>query len=301
MKKRRFKAIAASAVVGCLLLSVSVTAFATSGSGYENYKDAVKSTMFTENATVNAQFEVKDNGAIILSGNSIQKLVKESSSSKSNIIIDGIAKSYETSEADGSLIVNADGTYYSASDNEKDVEKNDDKNNKENNEEKDISANSSTVKLAELLTDTIVGDVKNQFVTDGQNISVNLEGAQIPELARLAVSAAAENMDKVDNKISNDGENLDVSMKSIMDAVPKLTNIDVKSISMNAVVDKNTLKNNGFTVVITGEDANGVSHEISVLVSAEISNVGSTVTDVIDTNGKEVKSLESEGQHGERN
>lgn len=293
MKKRGFKAIAASAVAGCLLLSVSVTAFATSGSGYESYKDAVKSTMLTENATVDAQFEVKDNGAIILSGNSIQKLDKESSSSKSNINIDGTTKTYVTSEAAGSLIVKADDAYYSAVDDEKDEDNNKD-------EEKDFSANSSTVKLAEMLTDTIVGDVRNQFVTDGQNISVNLEGAQIPELARLAVSAVAENIDKVDKNISNEGGNLDESMTSIMNTVPKLTNIDVKSISMNATVDGNTLKNNEFTIVITGNDADGVSHELSFLVSAEISNVGNTVIDTIDTNGKEVKALDFKGQHGER-
>ncbi len=293
MKKRGFKAIAASAVAGCLLLSVSVTAFATSGSGYESYKDAVKSTMLTENATVDAQFEVKDNGAIILSGNSIQKLDKESSSSKSNINIDGTTKTYETSEAAGSLIVKADDAYYSAVDDEKDEDNNKD-------EEKDFSANSSTVKLAEMLTDTIVGDVRNQFVTDGQNISVNLEGAQIPELARLAVSAVAENIDKVDKNISNEGGNFDESMISIMNTVPKLTNIDVKSIAMNATVDGNTLKNNEFTIVITGNDADGVSHELSILVSAEITNVGNTAIDTIDTTGKEVKALDFEGQHGER-
>jgi len=157
--------------------------------------------------------------------------------------------------------------------------------------ENDFSANSSTVKLAEMLTDTIVGDVRNQFVTDGQNISVNLEGAQIPELARLAVSAVAENIDKVDKNISNEGGNLDESMTSIMNTVPKLTNIDVKSISMNATVDGNTLKNNEFTIVISGNDADGASHELSFLVSAEISNVGNTIIDTIDTMVRKSKLL----------
>ncbi|MBK5246393.1 MAG: hypothetical protein JJE49_03875 [Peptostreptococcaceae bacterium] len=41
-----------------------MTAFASSGSGYESYKGAVKSTIFAKNATVNAQFEVKGNGSI---------------------------------------------------------------------------------------------------------------------------------------------------------------------------------------------------------------------------------------------
>ncbi|KAF5039018.1 hypothetical protein DSECCO2_548260 [anaerobic digester metagenome] len=85
-----------------------------------------------------------------------------------------------------------------------------------------------------------------------------------------------------------------------MNTVPKLTNIDVKSILMNATVDGNTLKNNEFTIVITGNDVDGVSHELSFLVSAEISNVGNTAIDTIDTTGKEVKALDFEGQLGER-
>ena len=75
--------------------------------------------------------------------------------------------------------------------------------------EKKFDASSSKAKLGEMILDTLVGDVKNQFVVDGDTISVNLEGAQIPELAKLAISAATEDVNnkKSDNKgmVGKDG------------------------------------------------------------------------------------------------
>ena len=58
-------------------LKFKTVSLVATGSGYESYKDAVKAAMLTDNATVNAQFEIKDNGVIILSGNSIRKLDKQ--------------------------------------------------------------------------------------------------------------------------------------------------------------------------------------------------------------------------------
>jgi len=281
MKNKRFKTIAITALAGCLLLTMSITAFASSGSGYENYKGAVKSTIFAKNATVNAQFEVKDNGSIILTGDSNIKLDNENSSSKTNFTVDKISKVLETSKDNGTIIKNTDGKYYI-------TKKGSEQSNK--NERENLSASSSTVKLAEMVADTLAGDVKNQFVKDGQTINVNLTGAQIPELARLALSAAVENTGRIGDKHQSN----DANLKSLMDKLPKLSNIDIKSIDMTATVDGNILKSNKVTVVITGVDANGVAHEISVMLNGEITNVGSTKIDTIDTTGKNVQTINRE-------
>ena len=281
MKNKRFKTIAVTALAGCLLLTMSITAFASSGSGYESYKSAVKSTIFTKNATVNAQFEVKDNGSIILTGDSNIKLDNENSSSKTSFTVDKISKVLETSNDNGTIIKNTDGKYYI-------TKKGSEQSNK--NERENLSASSSTVKLAEMVADTLAGDVKNQFVKDGQTINVNLTGAQIPELARLALSAAVENTGRIGDKHQSN----DANLKSLMDKLPKLSNIDIKSIDMTATVDSNILKGNKVTVVITGVDANGVAHELSVMLNGEITNVGSTKIDTIDTTGKNVQTINQE-------
>lgn len=281
VKNKRLKTMAISAIAGGLLLSFSMAALASTGSGYGSYKEAVKTTMLTENATINAQFEVKDNGAIILSGNSIDKLDNAASSSKTNLTVAGIAKAFETSTANGTRITQVDDKYYSTS-GERDGRA----------ERAKLSESSSTAKLMELVVDTLVGDVKNQFVQDGQTISVNLEGVQIPELARLALSAAVENSSRMENGKHQGDASCDESMKSIMATMPKLTNINVKSIAMTATVDGNTLKDNKFTIVITGQDATSVSHELTLSLNGDISNVGNTKIDTIDTTGKQVQTID---------
>ncbi|KZL91720.1 hypothetical protein [Clostridium magnum] len=289
MKKKGLKTMAVSAAAGCCLLSLSITAFAATGSGYESYKGGVKSIVLAENETVSTQFEVKDNGSVIFSGDSTEKVNQENRSSKSNITVDGVKKTYESSADNGNYVINADGKYYT-------INRGDKKSDSDKREK--LSESSSTVKLAEMITDTLVGDVKNQFVMDGQTISVKLEGAQIPELAKLAISAAAENNSmgkhKNSDKIGDDG------MKAAMDKVPKLSNIDVKSIAMTATVDGNTLKDNKLSVTITGKDANGVSHDISVMLNAKITDLGNTKIDSIDTTGKEVNTIDWTQNHHQK-
>ena len=287
MKKKGLKTVAVSAAAGCFLLSLSATAFAATGSGYESYRDAVKAIVLAENETVSAQFEVKDNGSVILSGDTVEKLSQENKSSQSNITVDGMKKTYETSENNGSYVINADGKYYSVNR----IDKKSDSDKKEK-----LSESSSTVKLAEMITDTLVGDVKNQFVKDGQTISVNLEGAQIPELAKLAISAATENSNSIERHKNSDKIGSD-ELKAAFDKIPKLSYIDVKAISITATVDGSTLKDNKITVTITGKDASGAAHEVSVALIAKITDLGNTKVDTIDTTGKEVTTIDWTKNH----
>ena len=94
--------------------------------------------------------------------------------------------------------------------------------------EKKFDPSSSKSKLEEMIVDTLVGDVKNQFVVDGDTISINLEGAQIPELAKLAISAAVEekNNEKVNNKSKAENDNF----KEAFNSIPALKNVDIKSL-----------------------------------------------------------------------
>ena len=288
MISKKFKTIVGSAVAGGVLLALSVTAFASSSSGYESYKTAVKSIVTTENATIDAQYEVKDNGTVIFSGDTIQKLDNENRSSKTSTTIDGTSKTYESSNANGTFIIDNDGNYYQMNKG----------NNKAGKDEKEkLSESSSSVKLAELVTDTLVGDVKNQFIQDGDKINVNLEGEQIPELAKLAVSAAVENSDREKAHNNSDKIGRDGDLKAVMDKVPGLSNIDVKSISMTATVDGDTLKDNNVTAVITGTDTNGTSHELTLTLDAKISDVGNTKADTIDVTGKQVTTIAGKEQH----
>lgn len=291
MNRKRLKTIVATAAAGCLLLTMSVTAFASSGSGYESYKNAVESTILAQNATVDAQFEVKDNGLVILSGSSNVKLDNENSSSQTTLTADGVTKTFAASrdETTGTFVSRVDDKYYM-------MQKDNEKQDADQEENDKLTASSSTVKLAEMLADTLAGDVKNQFVKDGQTVSLNLQGSQIPELAKLAVSAAAENNGRIEKEHNGDSADA-ASLKTLMDQIPKLSNTDVKSVSMTATVDGNLLKNNVATVVITGTDTSGSTHELSIMIKGDISNVGNTKIDTIDTTGKNVTTISRNEHH----
>ncbi|MDR3584174.1 MAG: hypothetical protein P4L59_02480 [Desulfosporosinus sp.] len=271
-------------------MSLSATTFANTGSGYGDYKAAVEATMLAKNATVAAQYEVTDQGAIILSGTSTQKLDNKDKSSQTSVTVGGVTKAFETSAVNGNVITEADGKYFSTT-----------KGNGTSNgaPRENLSASSSTVKLAEMLADTLVGDVKNQFVENGQTISVNLQGAQIPELAQLALSAAAENSNHTGAYKNSAKQGPDESMKPMMDQMPKLTNVNVTSLAMTATVDGTTLKDNDFTVAITGNDATGVAHELTIKLNANITDVGSTKIEAIDTTGQQVTTIVA-GNHSNK-
>lgn len=284
MKSKKIKTIIVTALTGCMLLSVTVVASASGASGYETYKSAAKNMAVTSNATFSTSFEVKDNGTIDISGNSVEKLEGANNSSITDIKIGEVTKEIETSRIDGKTIMKNGENYYSGTSNGNGKGKN-------MRGEKKFDASSSKSKLGEMVLDTLVGDVKNQFVVDGDTISVNLEGAQIPELAKLAISAAVEEGNN--KKTNNKGETGKDGLKDALNSIPNLKNVDIKSLSMTAKVDGSTLTDNSFKIVVIGDDESGVSHEIEVSVDAAISAVNSTKADSIDTTGKEVKTMQN--------
>lgn len=282
MKNKRIKTIMVTALTGCMLLSVTVIASASGASGYETYKSAAKNIAVTSNATFSTSFEVKDNGKTDISGTSVKKLEGDNHSSTTSIKVGDVSKETETSRIDGKTIMKDGENYYSGT-----------SVGKENNMrmEKKFDSSSSKGKLGEMVLDTLVGDVKNQFVVDGDTISVKLEGAQIPELAKLAISAAVEEGNN--KKANNKGEVGKDGLRDALNNISNLKNVEIKSLSMTAKVDGSTLTDNSFKIVITGDDESGVSHEIEVSADTTISSVNSTKADSIDTTGKEVKTMQN--------
>jgi hypothetical protein len=282
MKSKKIKTIVITALTGCMLLSVTVVASANGASGYQTYKDAIKNIVVAKNATITTTFSVKDNGNTTISGTGVEKLEGANNSSDTKITIGSTTKDAETSSVNGQTIVKDGENYYSRAGNDK---------MRNANMEKKFDGASSKTKLGEMVLDTLVGDVKNQFVVDGDTISVKLEGAQIPELAKLAISAAVEekNSKKANDKVDagKDG------MKEAFNTIPNLKNVDIKSLSMTAKVDGNNLTDNAFKIVITGEDESGVTHEFEVSSDFVITDVNSTKVDSIDTTGKQIQTVQN--------
>ena len=183
MKKNRYFKTLACLLVGAVLLSGSAYANYDNANGYTNYKDAIKKFLYVENFSMQADLSLEHNGTTLESasmtymydrnGNPSEH-IKEVSSDGSNTSDQWIQDGKNIS------IYSGDDEFYAYEAYSKgfnDEFLNDTTENKEYTEK--------TVRFIELLADTFVGDLKNNFVLssneDGKRTyQVNLQGQQIP-------------------------------------------------------------------------------------------------------------------------
>lgn len=275
MKKNFKKMAMAGALIGVLTVSgVSTIAFA-SGNAYQDYKSAVLQTAEVQNMTVTADITVKQNGEVIVSGNTTSQIDGRNQYSNSQIQVGGETTNVESSTANGTTITRIGDQYNSMSRSDEDDERNDSER---------FSASSSTMKLMEMVTDLLVGDVKTHFTGSGNTVSVNLEGAQIPELLNVAASAMVEQSTNQSSKTSSEND----LFGDVFENLPITQNVQVKRISLEGELQDGYATNNVITIVLTGTDSSGTSHEIELFCKADISNIGATTPATIDTTGKTV-------------
>lgn len=284
MKKSKLMTVAA--VAGSVLLISSIVSFAAAGSGYQSFKKAAQSTMYLENATTSCEAQLKDNGKIIMSGSSLTMSGKQTDKGSSyysinHFVVDGKTHISESSSNSRQMISRVNDEYYSYGIDPEDAEE------MESYSEA-FDENSSTVKFAELVVDTLVGDIKNQFVKDGDTITLNLESAQIPELARLGISAVFENI-----KLGAENQNLDETSSAMFERIPVLETINVESIDFKGTLENGILADIVSNVVITGTDAQGAFHEVEISLTVKETDIGTTVPKTIDTTGKDVTTMDA--------
>ncbi|MDO4552250.1 MAG: hypothetical protein Q4C22_01820 [Bacillota bacterium] len=195
MKKKKHLTTLVCLIVGMLVLTSAVYANYDSASGYSNYKDALKYLAFnTNNVTIE--------GSIVLSLDG-EELLNQ-----------GVAAKYENGENKNSIYsyaeTNGEKTYQQyVYDNGKEYVNYDPETNSYYSWEYDssyssgaenlmgVDMNDSTerkaIRFAELLADTLVGDLKNNVVLVSQQdgvreYAINLSQSQIPEVVNAGLS-----------------------------------------------------------------------------------------------------------------
>lgn len=140
-------------------------------------------------------------------------------------------------------------------------------------DEKDKESSGKIIRFAELLCDTLVGDLKNNivYVSGDDNLStyeINLDAVQIPELANAGLSAIFSSMSGFDTE--------DPFM--LLGSEPI-----VKSASLRFSVDsQNRLTDGKFNITLSGSDSAGQNHEAAVDVALTMSDYGTTVPNRVD-------------------
>jgi len=260
MRSKRIAAICLAAgltVIG----TTGIIAYA-SGNPYENYRTAVISTAAAKDMTVGASFSVKLDGTLIADGTALYQ--KNPSAVYSSVDAQILGQNVQREEySDENVKIKSDGTSYSQKTRKK-----------KDNENENLTP--STIKLAQMTADMLVGDLNTQFTADGSNVSVRLTDAQIPEIANTAASAFAEITAAKDRQTEND------IFDSAVSQLAFTQNVKIESVTMNADIADGMLSSQILDIVMSGETANGERSTVEISVNADITDIGSTVPQTID-------------------
>lgn len=277
MKTKKITAVCMAAGL-TLLGTAGVIAYA-SGNPYETYKSAVVSTISEDNLTAQATVQMKQNGKVIASGYGIYE--KSADAQYANVTADVSGNSiFHEEYSDGNIKVKSDGNQYT------------EKNRKEKSD-KHEQLTPNMIKLAEMTADLFVGDLTNQFTINGDTVSITLTDVQIPEIANVAASVFTE---------INTGKPADESKNNLDDILlqefPIAQNARIESVSMDADISKGNLSAQNMTIVMSGQTSDGKDTQVEVTVDANITDIGSTTPQMIDTSSmQKVSSLEDESEN----
>lgn len=270
------KITAACMAAGLALMGTAGVVSYAAGNPYENYKSAVVNTISEDNLTVNAAVQMKQNGKVIASGSAVYE--KSAGVQYASVVTDVAGQSMVQEEySDCNIKVKSDGSRYT------------EKSRKEKRDENEMLT-PNMIKLAEMTADLFVGDLSNQFVSHGDTISVSLTDVQIPEIANVAASAFTE----MNAGINNENGKNDLG-DILLQEFPITQNARIESVTMDADIAKGNLSAQNMTIVISGQTSDGKDTQIDITINANVSDIGSTTPQMIDTSSlQKSSSLENE-------
>lgn len=258
-----------------LVGTVGLIAYAA-GNPYESYKSAVVNTIGEDNLTAHAAVQMKQNGKVIASGNAVYE--KSAGVQYASVVADVAGQNMIQEEySDGNVKIKSNGSKYT------------EKSRKEKHDENE-QLTPNMIRLAEMTADLFVGDLKNQFVSNGNTVSVTLTDVQIPEIANVAASAFTE---------MNAGKNNDNGKNDLGDVLlhefPITQNAKIESVAMDADIAKGNLSAQNMTIVVSGQTSDGKDTKVEITVNANVSDIDSTTPQTIDTSSLQKSSwLENE-------
>lgn len=292
MNKKSIAMLTSLAIGGTLILG---TAFANASqlSGYEAYKGAIKDTKNLKNETAVLTVSVSDNGKnlIDLSENFKQNLNTGNMSSVTTLKSGNNTQTFSTYRQDGKNISKASNS------NEYTVVEKKNKNFQKNGK----TENPEIAKSMEVVVDTLVGSMKDKVAaSDSGNgtkkVTINLGSNDITPLFNALTSMAIIRNNDMQQ------ENNKADLESLKNVLPQLQNdIKIESIDSTADVNKdNVIADQVANIVISGKDAQGKEHKITIKANLNLSNINSTTPDKIDLTGKQVKVVTSKFQEKHR-
>ena len=292
---------AVSVAIGGVLLVTSAFASISNAAGYEIYKSAIKNTVSATSVTGSMNVIVKDNGEKLMEIVSDIKANKDNKALSSITTIKSQAdmKEIDVYKQDGKTIIkNSDSDVYNIAES---ISEGKGMAAKHSN----VLNDSDAVNAGETIVDVLVGNLKS-FVnvnsnTDGKSeVSMQLSGSQIPAAANAAAALAVKGMTKQHEIIAKQGGEKNLGLSEITGNLkitpPQLVDeIKVDSVDLKAVINKdNLIETQNAVVAVSGKDAQGNLHSLSLNVNMNISDYNGSTPDKVDLTGKQTKTIEKD-------
>lgn len=279
IKKKRMTIITCIVTGTCILAGSAFANYSTSN-GYGVYKDALKKLIGTDNYTMGMNVKISAGGQDFDAVSVVEKYNADgevtSSRTESSTNFDGTVSEYKTVTKD-----NMRYNFYSNDESGKWMSQKAYGSGASLAVDEDSKETVDKVtKFVELLTDTIVGDLKNNFVyiSDTQNggakYSIALDSIQIPELINAGISALCSvNRTSGSQEYMNDISYTNPDYYLYNDTA-------VKSVKCDFEVDsQGRLVNNDIMVEFESLGADSEKHSLVVNMNLNMSDYGTTVPD----------------------
>lgn len=294
MKKKWIVLGSAVGISSVIMATTGIAALAGT-SGYDDYKSAFKATHALNSVSVQASAVVQDNGSQLVQAKGSVKADLANRNGSGTVDVAGSGTEHQASfyKQGNQVVWHTDGSdvYY--------VQQEKHHGGKHAGE----YGGNDIPQQVETVIDTLVGNLKNYVTTDTMSdgtkeVSIQLENGQIPALvntiAPIIIKKASEEHGKGNRPQNEQGEF--VFSPELAANAPKLTqDIRIQKIALKADINSsNYIQHQEADITVSGKDAGGAAHELTLHVSADMSSFNATTPDQVDLSGKNVKQV----QHG---
>lgn len=290
-KEKRMTALISLGAGICVFAGAAFANYTTSG-GYSVYKKAIIGALGEENYTLNADVSLKIDGKEISSGNTKEmfsekgdaNLYKESTS----VYYDGTESSYKTYMQDNISIQIYDDGEAQVMDGERSKQRYNPKNGSSLNGgiDMDRETDQKMVRFVELLADTFMGDLKNNFVyvsgdDNSKKYELTLDGMQVPEFVNAGLSAAFSSMSN--NEYNQDDPTLALGKDPVVRSASTIFTVD----------NEGRLLHNDLRAELIGKGRDGAEHSLVLDISINMSDYGTTTPPKADLENLKISYQES--------
>ena len=258
MKKRTLTIVAVLAAIS--MLSFAVFAGNDTYEGYERFKELLRNEQNTvDYGQGSGSVTIIDNGEEVLTVSGEFAGNHETEEGYGHILIqsDEVDKSLEFYGQDQTMyVVDGNDVYTGTNDEEY-----------EHRGRRDFENKDEFDAKSEAVLDFFMGDLKDDFTVDGENIVFELTKEEMPALLNLMTSDDSDHRDEMKHDMTTEelaGYPLFEELKSLETVLPELTDTEIEYIKVVLVVENNTVTGVQTNVIVKGLDENNDAHVVEV-------------------------------------